>query len=178
VSQEQFLKSLDAYQEGTRRTATQVGDGLAVLALGIAGEAGEVADSIKKVLGQGHTLDKERIAFELGDTLWYIARMADVRNIRLSRVFTSSSTVNVYGVPEGRFASLALKLTKQAGLIAGQVDEGQLQRINLGTVLQLVITLGASCGYSLTQIAEMNQAKLLKRYPQGFEVARSVERVG
>jgi hypothetical protein len=81
-------------------------------------------------------------------------------------------------VPEGRFASLALKLTKQAGLIAGQVDEGQLQRINLGTVLQLVITLGASCGYSLTQIAEMNQAKLLKRYPQGFEVARSVERVG
>lgn len=42
-------------------------------ALGIAGEGGEVADIIKKHIFQGHELDREHVAKELGDVLWYIA---------------------------------------------------------------------------------------------------------
>lgn len=42
-------------------------------ALGICGEGGEVADLVKKATFQGHTLDKEHIAKELGDVAWYIA---------------------------------------------------------------------------------------------------------
>ncbi|MEG2623513.1 MAG: nucleoside triphosphate pyrophosphohydrolase family protein [Clostridia bacterium] len=47
-------------------------------ALGIAGEAGEVADIIKKTMYQCHPLDKEKLVEELGDVLYYIAMMADV----------------------------------------------------------------------------------------------------
>ena len=36
---------------------------------GLAGEAGEVADIVKKATFQGHELDKERICEELGVTL-------------------------------------------------------------------------------------------------------------
>ena len=42
-------------------------------ALGIAGEGGEVADMIKKHIFQGHDLDIDHLAKELGDVLWYIA---------------------------------------------------------------------------------------------------------
>ena len=44
--------------------------------LGLNGEAGEVADIVKKNRFQGHSLDKEHIAKELGDICWYIALLA------------------------------------------------------------------------------------------------------
>lgn len=83
---EEIDSDFDLYQRGTRRTSTPAGDVLTVLALGIAGEAGEICDPIKKHFGQGHSLDKMAIARELGDVLWYIARMADVLGVPLSEV--------------------------------------------------------------------------------------------
>lgn len=45
-------------------------------ALGLAGESGEVADLVKKHFMQGHPLDAEHVAKELGDICWYIAETA------------------------------------------------------------------------------------------------------
>lgn len=42
-------------------------------ALGLCGESGEVADLVKKHRFQGHDLDIEHIAKELGDVAWYLA---------------------------------------------------------------------------------------------------------
>jgi len=47
--------------------------------LGLAGEAGEIADHVKKVMFHGHPLDdatKDKIAKEIGDILWYCAMTA------------------------------------------------------------------------------------------------------
>lgn len=41
-------------------------------ALGAAGEAGEMADLVKKAVFHRHGLDKERIKKEIGDCLWYL----------------------------------------------------------------------------------------------------------
>jgi NTP pyrophosphatase (non-canonical NTP hydrolase) len=46
-------------------------------ALGLSGEAGEFNDLLKKHYFQGHPLDREHLAKELGDILWYIAIAAD-----------------------------------------------------------------------------------------------------
>ena len=45
-------------------------------ALGLSGESGEVADLVKKFWMQGHNLDQEHIAKELGDIAWYLAETA------------------------------------------------------------------------------------------------------
>ena len=59
---------------------------LAINALGIAGEAGEVADLVKKHVGHGHPLDRNKLAKELGDVLWYVAALAHDIGLDLSTV--------------------------------------------------------------------------------------------
>jgi NTP pyrophosphatase (non-canonical NTP hydrolase) len=54
-----------------------------ILALGLVGEAGEVADIIKKVEGHGHALDRAKLAEELMDLGWYLAAVATTYGISL-----------------------------------------------------------------------------------------------
>jgi len=53
--------------------------------LGLASEAGEVADKVKKWIRDGH-MDKLEIAKELGDCLWYVAVTAEDLGYTLSDV--------------------------------------------------------------------------------------------
>jgi len=59
---------------------------LSIAALGLAGEAGEVADYVKKVVGHNHPLDKETIIKELGDVLWYVAEICSTISVDMSDV--------------------------------------------------------------------------------------------
>jgi NTP pyrophosphatase (non-canonical NTP hydrolase) len=54
-------------------------------ALGLAGEAGEVAEKVKKWIRDGN-LDRDAIAKELGDVMWYIAAMATDLDLDLDRI--------------------------------------------------------------------------------------------
>lgn len=82
------------YQQRARETAVYPGqgnsNGLAYAALGLTGEAGEVANKVKKVLRDcGGTLTAERgaaIAEELGDVLWYVAALADELGADLGQI--------------------------------------------------------------------------------------------
>ncbi len=78
--------------------------------MGLCGESGECIDLVKKWQFQGHPLDKEKLAKELGDVAWYLAE-----------------------------AAAALEIP-------------------------------------LEEILKMNLEKLKKRYPQGFDAQRSIER--
>lgn len=56
------------------------------MALGLSGEAGELADHIKKVLYQGHADDRLYVLNELGDALWYIVGQATAYGFELEEV--------------------------------------------------------------------------------------------
>lgn len=73
------------FQRQAKLTAAP-GTDIINVALGLAGEAGEVADLVKKYLYHDHPLDKARIAEELGDAQWYIAMGCEVLDIDLSLV--------------------------------------------------------------------------------------------
>jgi NTP pyrophosphatase (non-canonical NTP hydrolase) len=71
---------MNEYQEHTSRTSPKIDDVIGCLinfSMGLSGESGEVTDHIKKVAFQGHNLDVQEIAKELGDIMWYVARSAD-----------------------------------------------------------------------------------------------------
>lgn len=55
-------------------------------ALGLAGEAGEVADTIKKAVFHQHGLDRDVLIKELGDVLWYVAALCSKLDVPLSEV--------------------------------------------------------------------------------------------
>lgn len=81
--------NFNEYQQETRRTAPKIDDMLGCLvnfSMGLSGESGEVTDHIKKVVFQGHDLNREEIAKELGDILWYLARAADTIGYTLEEI--------------------------------------------------------------------------------------------
>lgn len=55
-------------------------------AMGLAGEAGEVVDLLKKHLYHGHSLDRDKLTKELGDCLWYLAVLAHLNGVDLADV--------------------------------------------------------------------------------------------
>ena len=69
--------TINEYQTAALRTAQTdkltANELLLNSALGLCGESGEVADLAKKHRFQGHDLDFEHIAKELGDVAWYLA---------------------------------------------------------------------------------------------------------
>ena len=67
---------LDDYQQQAASTAIYPKEkGLEYTALGLTGEAGEIANKVKKVL-RGDCVDFFALRDELGDVLWYVAAMA------------------------------------------------------------------------------------------------------
>ena len=66
---------LSQYQAQAKETAIYPKDkALEYLALGLVGEAGEVANKIKKVIRDGTSSNNVRD--ELGDVLWYLAMLS------------------------------------------------------------------------------------------------------
>lgn len=81
------------YQKRAARTAnSDLGNDLtlAIAALGLAGEAGEVADLVKKYMGQGHPLDRAALAEEAGDLAWYLAALCTALGLDLSDVLAGN----------------------------------------------------------------------------------------
>lgn len=82
---------LSDYQRQSRRTAEYPRAAwLAYPGLGLAGEAGEVAEHVKKVLrDDGGEVGPERRAAmskELGDVLWYVAQLASELDLDLDEI--------------------------------------------------------------------------------------------
>ena len=87
--------NLNEYQEKARATRLDETRGIrkGYSALGLSGEAGEVADKVKKIIRgdfrdnpEGFEEHLAEIAKEVGDVLWYVAAVADDLDISLSAI--------------------------------------------------------------------------------------------
>ena len=58
--------------------------------MGLCGESGEAIDIVKKWLAQGHELDKEKLAKELGDICWYLADTATALDLSLEDIMAAN----------------------------------------------------------------------------------------
>lgn len=106
------MQTFKDYEEFTKSTAIYPGAGtgskeaLSYVALGLAGEAGEVANKIKKYIRD----DKfdESVVKEVGDVLWYVARMAQELSISLEEIAQSNA--------------VKLSSRKERGMLQGSGD--------------------------------------------------------
>lgn len=79
--------TFDEYVEWTRTTAVYPQlPGNAYVVLGLLGEAGEVAELTKKTLRDNTEMDRQALALEIGDVLWYIARLCDDYDFSLDSI--------------------------------------------------------------------------------------------
>ncbi|MDG0946673.1 nucleoside triphosphate pyrophosphohydrolase family protein [Bacillus paranthracis] len=116
ISSNLSIGELNDYQEATLRTwnnKTDFGGRVSNAALGLTGEAGEVADIVKKAIYHGHGFQPSHCP----------------------------------GEEDGNTYKLALEL---------------------GDIMYYVSIMAHELGYTLQDVAEMNIAKLAKRYPNGF----------
>lgn len=80
------------YQAESKKTALypEVGKNFVYPTLGLAGESGEVAEKIKKVIrDKGGIIDEETrelIKKELGDVLWYVSQIASELSLSLDEI--------------------------------------------------------------------------------------------
>lgn len=161
---------------------------LTVAALGLVGEAGEVAELIKKALGHGHPLDTDKLGEEMGDLLWYVAETASACALDLDEVAIGIYPPPADGVVDMQWLTVwGLSLPGQVALIAEHVSNHLADPKNfdivevyieetLAETLSQLMLLAECAGLSLFGIAERNLSKLAARYPNGFDPARSRER--
>ena len=86
----------NTYQIETRKKAVypDVGNNFIFPTLGLVGEAGEIAEKVKKLIRDKNTAtpqtvtssDREEIQKELGDVLWYLAQLASEFKLSLNDV--------------------------------------------------------------------------------------------
>lgn len=77
--------------------------------MGLCGESGEAIDIVKKHLAQGHELDKEKLAKELGDIAWYLAETATALDLNLEDIFEANIEKLRKRYPEGFDSQRSIK---------------------------------------------------------------------
>ncbi len=107
--------TLKEYQDQALTTMLSTGDDFKDLlhwVLGINGEAGEVAEKVKKIIRDKNGVisdeDKKELAKELGDVLWYLAVFAQYLNVPLDEIAQSNLD--------------KLQSRKQRGVLGGSGD--------------------------------------------------------
>ena len=85
------ISDLDMYQQVAKTTAIYPREQAIIYpTLGLTGEAGEVANKVKKIIRDGSNKNDDRmvseIKSEIGDCLWYIAVLANDIDCKLSDI--------------------------------------------------------------------------------------------
>lgn len=156
---------------------------------GLSGEKGEVLDLLKKHIGHKHELDLNLLSKEIGDTLWYVVCLGHLLETPFSSLFQVENLDAIVEEVEYlrrpgdlQVFKLGNQLTILAGRITAIVDNGHTTsekdklRTHFVEFVGYLALIANYYGLSLRDIADKNNQKLLKRYPEGFSSEASKNR--
>ena len=141
-------------------------------ALGLAGEAAEYLESVAS-----ENIDNDKK--ELGDIQWYIALMCDVFG------FDISALMELKQDTECEVFHKQVLLPSVAGRICDQVKKiyfhgHGVPKADLFLLLayfqSLILNICDESGFDIKEIWQLNIDKLKKRYPDGFDKEKSINR--
>jgi hypothetical protein len=181
------------YQQGAAATSgagkwqplTQPGTRLAIAALGLTGEAGELLAVAKEALFLFQLAPETtaKLGSEMGDVCWYVAEIAtclDLVGIEFPLHDSLKWPPSITGCA-GDICVAAARVADQIKKHLGHGHElNQTQLVEeLNLILGYVGRLGVAYGLTIDQISQGNLDKLDRRYGQrgGFSVENSRERV-
>ena len=98
------MMRFDTYEREAGRTITPNQDNeerKLNAALGLAGEAGEVVELIKKARFHGKPYDRATMCRELGDVLWYLNQMAFAHDLTLGEIADANVAKLCARYPDG-----------------------------------------------------------------------------
>lgn len=169
--------TLNEYQKLALRTAGEECRSLGNCAMGLAGEAGECFEAIVE-------RDNEKLTKELGDLAWYIAVCAEVIDIPMNRIADTNKIYipTDYGTSEIGI-NIVIYACKCTDIIKKHIyHHHELDIDSLIDFLGILMKCISFCAwliddtYTLDIILQKNVDKLRKRYPDGFEVEKSLNR--
>lgn len=169
---------LSNYCEAVKRTLNKTENVEINMIMGLFGEAGEFIDQLKKYLFQGH--DSPTLEEELGDMLWYLCNYANVVGATLTEEPKAGYTYH-------RDTTLGEFLALQGDLcLLGRIETTAYHTSthdyteHVSYVLQRLYTrvkhLCSLLKLDIHEVRQKNIDKLMVRYPEGFDVERSVNR--
>mgnify|MGYP003634915289 FL=1 len=188
----------DTYQKITRETSGC--DKLTVLALGLIGETIEFLDAVDQIYStyspdrQKSLIEKVNYAVrEAGDIMWYSARIYDVLE-KPFQAWLHYGHVGNFNDPctksfrsKFRMARSAAAVSEHIKKVVGHGHELEKDLIcdNISDIIKdisfilrmLVGKEGTTLDISLQEAMDINVKKLRKRYPEGFSVEKSVNRI-
>lgn len=108
--------TFEEYQNKARQTAIypDQGKNFVYISLGLAGEGGEIADKVKKILRDKKGIidaeTKKEMCYELGDVLWYVSQMGvelglsleEIAEKNLEKIFSRKERGVIGGSGDGR----------------------------------------------------------------------------
>ena len=186
--------NFDEYQIATRRTANGVTGDYAALnwVVGLGGELGEVAHLVSEWKGS-RGFHEQTLKMELGDTLWYLARVADHYAISMTATAEGLSPSEYQADVEGEMklegegrpdpVDTVLWLTDYTGRVMEAVKKDVfhkrpldkiLLRESLNEVLMGLSLLASLFSLELEDVLTANIEKLKRRYPSGFKTRGEV----
>lgn len=120
--------NINHYQLAAMRTCIHIygaldHKALAWNALGLVGEAGEVADEIKKIIGHGHELNRDKLKKELGDVLWYIAALCNDLGFAMGDVAQANIDKLLVRYPDGFKQSDSINRSRETNTQTGEAGK-------------------------------------------------------
>lgn len=178
--------NLNEYQRLAMRTSPDNHDRLKNGCLGLIGESGEIVDVIKKWMFQsvnGTPLPVEKLVDEMGDVMWYCAEVATGLDMPLQDALVGRvpGLGNVSPACDA-MDDLAVMLVHDAAsaydyFVRFDDDTARMYGVwHMHHLYDGLVLLCDMIGENTERVMEGNLVKLKKRYPDGFDPERSMNR--
>lgn len=163
------------------RTLNDCKDLLTHMEFGIFGEIGEVVDLKKKEFFHGHAKNNDKLMEELGDVLFYCVNLLTLtdplflekfeKEFPLVESIDELSNELVFESDYDKYLMLVLASSE----ILNTNEEKELAMLIYSLILAIGVVMRSE-GLDIEDCFQANVDKLLKRYPNGFETEKSVNR--
>ena len=159
------------YRRAAERTDRLTGrrDHVTLLAAGLFGECGSVLAELKKVEREtgAYPTGRERLTEEIGDVLWYFARLVDTLDPSVADEFDSSDDP---GLCQGSADAMteALNLGGTAGGLIAELQKNESAKVSasqLGLIWHAIEGVASAAGIELSEAGQRNLEKIESRWP-------------